>query len=124
MRILVVDDEIAQAESLAQLLKAHKHETMSATTVKGAEILATLHPPDAVVLDVILSGENGLSFLGWLRGREETREIPVVVTTALPRDLAPPLPPDPKVSFLQKPFDYEELVTALTKLSPTGGKLG
>lgn len=40
-------------------------------------------PPELVLLDIMLPEENGLAILRYLRARENTRRIPVIMLTAL-----------------------------------------
>jgi len=39
-------------------------------------------PPDAVLLDVQLGSQDGLSVAAWIRQNEKLREIPVIAVTA------------------------------------------
>ena len=38
--------------------------------------------PQLVILDIMLPGEDGVSLLGYMKNREETRNIPVIMATA------------------------------------------
>lgn len=58
--ILVVDDECAIAESLAEILKRSGYRTKTAYDATAALDTALLNPPDMVITDVVLPGMNGI----------------------------------------------------------------
>ena len=78
--ILIVDDEPASRYALKRALETRYRivEAESAAAARGA---LTAENPDLVLLDVVLPGEDGLSFLKWLRG--EGHELPVLMVSAL-----------------------------------------
>ena len=78
--VLIVDDEPAARYALRRALENRYHiaEADSAATARSA--LAT-EKPDLLLLDVILPGEDGISFLRWLR--EQGNDQPVLMVSAL-----------------------------------------
>ena len=40
------------------------------------------NPPDLVLLDIMLPGEDGLSVLSWIRSSSNIRGVPVMMLTA------------------------------------------
>src|SRR5271163_2414273 len=78
--ILIVDDEPAARYGLRRALEA-KYRIVEADSAEAAREALPREDPDLVLLDVVLPGQNGLSFLRWMR--EEGREIPVLVVSAL-----------------------------------------
>lgn len=79
MKILIIDDEVAVASLLAESVKLQGHEAVVA--VSGAEGLALLEQkrPDAVFLDIVMPGLNGIDVLR--RIRQARQELPVIVIT-------------------------------------------
>ncbi len=122
MRLLIVEDEIAQAESLQMIFREQGHSCYLAPSTAAAAQMADTHPPDVVVLDLLMNGGvSGLVFLGWLRAQEQYRETPVVITTGLPLDdRSIPDIDDPQVRMLQKPFLVAKLLAAFAEM---GAKL-
>lgn len=102
MIVLIVEDTVAQAESLELLLNIEKYVSYVAYSVDGAKALAELHPPDVVILDWIIPG-GGLQFLCWLRQRKESAQIPVIVCTGLSSDDTGLRLDSPNVTILEKP---------------------
>jgi two-component system response regulator MprA len=81
MKILVVDDERAVRESLRRALELEGYEIELAAD--GSEALYRLegsHEPDAVILDVLMPGVDGLEVCRRLRGSGS--KLPVLMLTA------------------------------------------
>jgi len=77
-RILIVDDHADTLDMLSQACGAGGAATLSAASAKEALQLATTQPPDAVITDIGLRGEDGV----WLL-RELRRMLPAVPVIAL-----------------------------------------
>ncbi len=58
--VLVVDDECAIADSLAEILKRSGHRAMTAYDATSALDTALLSPPDVLITDVVLPGMSGI----------------------------------------------------------------
>jgi two-component system cell cycle response regulator DivK len=81
-RILVVEDNELSRELLCDWLEAENYQVASATTLEQA--FAAIHetPPDAVLLDVQLGDQDGLSIAWWIRKQPTLSHIPVIAVTA------------------------------------------
>jgi class 3 adenylate cyclase len=82
-RLLVVDDTPHNVKLLADLLEVHGHAVETATNGREAIEKIERDPPDLVILDVVMPEMNGYEVCRWIRSREETRLLPVVMVTAL-----------------------------------------
>lgn len=60
-RVLIVDDDAAIREGLAQVFVRAGFAVATAGDIPGLELALTRHRPDAIVLDLMLPGEDGLS---------------------------------------------------------------
>jgi len=80
-RLLVVEDNVAEQMSIAELLGHDDIEILSATT--GVQALETLRqqPCDCVVLDLSLPDMSGFEVLEHIRDDDTLSEVPVVVFT-------------------------------------------
>jgi len=78
--ILIVDDEPAARYGLRRALEA-KYRIAEADSAEAAREALTREQPDLVLLDVVLPGQDGLSFLRWMR--EQGSEVPVLMVSAL-----------------------------------------
>jgi two-component system, OmpR family, response regulator MprA len=120
MRVLVVDDEPPVREALERALRLEGYEVELAAG--GAEALhrLALGAPDAVVLDVLMPGVDGLDVCRRLR--RDGNRAPVLMLTA--RDGV-----SDRVSgldagaddYLAKPFALEELLARLRALLRRAG---
>ncbi|BCJ33764.1 DNA-binding response regulator [Actinocatenispora thailandica] len=78
-RVLVVEDEPTIAESVGARLRAEGYEVELAGDGPGAVDAARRRPPDAIVLDVMLPGFDGLEVC---RRVQADRPVPVLMLTA------------------------------------------
>jgi len=78
--ILVVDDEVPARELLASYLDSEYRTVMAES---GAEAVKKAHQlrPDAITLDVLMSGGNGFETLVALRKSPETANIPIIIVS-------------------------------------------
>jgi CheY-like chemotaxis protein len=114
-RILVVDDNDALRENLAEALELEGYEV--ATASDGAGAIARLADDAAfaaVLLDLMMPGMDGREVLGKIRDDPRLAGLPVVITTGHtgPRARAG-VPAD---AFLTKPFGVRELLAALRQV--------
>jgi CheY-like chemotaxis protein len=81
-RILVVEDNAINRELLCDWLEAQGYAVLSAEDLGGAQRLLQGEQPDAVLLDVQLGHEDGLSLAAWMRQQLRFSGIPVIAVTA------------------------------------------
>ncbi len=81
-RILLVEDNPLNAELLTEWLGTEGYEVFSASDLKAAFTAVEQLRPHAVLLDVQLGDENGLSLATWMRQQQALRHIPVIAVTA------------------------------------------
>ena len=116
MRILVVEDERKIAGFIRQGLEEHGFDVDVSGNGDDAFTLATTRSYDAIVLDIMLPGRDGLSILRGLRERKNT--VPVILVTARTelneRIDGLNLGAD---DYLTKPFYVEELIARLHAVS-------
>jgi len=113
-RILITDDDSAIRRSLELHYRELGHEVITAANARDAMIHIEAAPPDAVISDIRMPGEDGIQLLG--RIRERFPELPVIIMTAY-QDL------DSTVSAMQggavdyvpKPIDIDEMNAALAR---------
>ena len=79
-KILVVDDEVEFLNMIKLRLEANNYDVITATDGKQALEKLRQDKPDAVLLDILLPGMNGLEVLK--RIRSEHKDLPVFIITA------------------------------------------
>ena len=118
VRILVVDDDAAIRQAIAELLAEEGFEVSCAAN--GAEALRELESttvPSLILLDLTMPVMDGWTFRSAQRQDPRLAGIPTIVLTAIhggdPR-VFEPLAAD---AFLPKPFDLERLIATVHRLS-------
>lgn len=77
MRILVIDDEPLVADVMAEALRLEDHDVVVASSgEEGLRVIAQ-KPPDAVFLDIVMPGMDGIEVLRAIRERHP--ELPVII---------------------------------------------
>ncbi len=116
MKVLVVDDERAVRDSLRRALELEGYEVELAGD--GSEALYRLESngqPDAVVLDVLMPGVDGLEVSRRLRGKGNA--VPILMLTARAEVESRVAGLDAGADdYLAKPFALEELLARLRAL--------
>ncbi len=109
--VLVVDDDMVSRHVLGQALTSAKLDHVAVGS--GAEALAQIEKvhPSIVLLDLVMPPPDGYQILRILRARPETRDLPVVVLTALDAEdeIAKAFEAGAD-DFVKKPFKPVELV--------------
>jgi DNA-binding NtrC family response regulator len=67
LRILVVDDDIRVADSLAKILSASGHQAVPAYSAEAAIRLAARLSPDAVISDIVMGPVSGIELANHMR---------------------------------------------------------
>ena len=80
--ILVVEDNPLNRELLCDWLAVEGHQVWSVENLSAAMSSIEDRPPDAVLLDVQLGDEDGLSLAAWMRKQPKLCHIPVIAVTA------------------------------------------
>jgi DNA-binding response OmpR family regulator len=115
--VMVIEDE----KEIRDLLRYNLERAgfRVAAFADGEEGLAQLFAsrPDAVVLDLMLPGRNGLEILREVRGEAATADVPVLVLTARGAEMDKLLGFEHGADdYLTKPFSPRELVARLRAL--------
>ncbi len=110
--ILVVDDEPDILEFLQVILEEESYEVV---TSEKAEYLERLHDgglPQLILLDVLLSGKDGREIVKFLKGKPETKAIPIIMFSAHPSAEETARAAGAN-DFLAKPFDIDVLLAKI-----------
>ena len=118
-KILVVDDEPDFVEFLSIRLKSSGYDVISASDGESGLKKAQKEKPDLIILDILMPKINGFELCKRLKENEFTKDMPVIMLTALAReqDLSKGLK-EGADCFITKPFNSADLLyeikTALT----------
>ena len=81
--ILIVDDDAGQRDLLKRTLEKDGWETIRAHNGRAALEAVRARTPSIIILDLMMPEMDGFELIHTLRKNPETREIPVVVLTAM-----------------------------------------
>ncbi len=119
LRVLLVDDNVDGAESLAALLRLAGHEVWLAHDGPGALEAAAGFRPDAAVLDIGLPGMDGYEVARRLRADPAAAPAVLVAVTGYGRDRDRERSREAGFDYhLVKPVDLAELHRALAAARP------
>lgn len=92
-QIWIIEDDEIMAECLATAVNLNlskdkvniqpKHKIQHFTNVINAISALNTELPDLIILDILLSGPDGLSFLNELISYPDTMKIPIIIVSSL-----------------------------------------
>src|SRR5499433_1107711 len=115
--ILIVEDEEPLSLLLRYNLEAEGYEVDAAVRGDDADLRLRESPPDLAVIDWMLPGLSGIELIRRVRGRPETRLLPIIMLTARGeegervRGLATGAD-----DYIVKPFSLPELIARIGAL--------
>ena len=122
-KILVVDDELHMRTFVTTLLETSGFKPLSAEDgVQGLEITRQ-HKPSAIILDVMMPKESGISMYRELKKDPALKDIPVIMLSAISKKTffhsqtvldryEGETIPEP-AAYIEKPPEPEELLEAI-----------
>jgi two-component system response regulator HydG len=113
-RVLIVDDERAMVDAMADELKGHGLETAVASSADEASAALGREDFDVVVTDLNMRGGSGVELCEYVV--KNRSDVPVIVVTAFGSlETAVATLRAGAFDFLTKPFDMQELVIAVER---------
>jgi PAS domain S-box-containing protein len=123
-RVLIVDDERHNRQLLEVMLTPEGFHLLTAASGEEALAMVAREPPDLILLDIMMPGMDGFQVAESIKGNMATKDIPVIMVTALNDRNARMLGLKAGAEeFLTKPVDRAELtvrVRNLTRLKASG----
>lgn len=117
-RILIIDDEVVFARSVAHTLSRHGHECRSLSSAEEAVASLEEERPDLILLDIKLAGMSGLEALRRIVSLDGS--IIVIIMTAYSSvESAVAAMKDGAYDYIQKPIDHDELTFVIEKALET-----
>ena len=110
-RVLVVDDDPRILRALQMKLRSEGYQVDTAATAAEARTAAAAHPPEAVILDVLLPDGRGTDVCRDLR---EWSTAPILILSAVGDEAEKIAALDAGADdFVTKPFSVDELLARL-----------
>jgi CheY-like chemotaxis protein len=118
-RILVVDDNDALRENLAECLEDEGYQVLEARDGHGALSILSEDPlPVAVLVDMVMPGMAGAELVARIRGEPRLAGLRLVLSTGM----APPRGTVAADAILVKPFGMADLLAKLQPPDAGGGE--
>jgi CheY-like chemotaxis protein len=113
-RILIIEDEVAQRNYLATLLRHHDYEAIQAEDARSILDLVQEMKPDLILLDVVMPNLSGLAAATLIRSNPLTETTPIVLMSGhrINRD---ELDRAGVNEFVQKPFRGDQLIAVVKR---------
>jgi PAS domain S-box-containing protein len=116
-RVLIVDDERHNRELLEVMLTPEGLLLQTAASGEEALAMVAQQPPDLILLDIMMPGMNGYQVAAHIKGEVATKNIPIIMVTALDdRDARVRGLSTGAEDFLTKPVDRIELCVRVRNL--------
>jgi CheY-like chemotaxis protein len=112
--ILIVDDEDAISETVAEVLQDEGYQCSTASNGQEALDLMSKARPDLVVCDVMMPVLDGREMLRRMRASPELAPIPVIMMSAAPSAFTGA--GVDSSALLRKPFRLETLQEMVTRI--------
>jgi len=121
MLVLVVEDERKTASFVRKALQAESFAVDMVANGADALLAAANTPFDAIVLDIMLPGRDGLSVLRQLRERKNTTPVLLLSARGEVSERVEGLNAGAD-DYLPKPFELAELIARVRALTRRGGE--
>jgi CheY-like chemotaxis protein len=121
-QIIVIDDEQSFCDVVAEILRSYGYEVHTAYNVEQAIPVLERTDPVLIVLDVMMPGIDGLTFIRHLRSRARYAQLPIIISSAkfMESDRASALAAGADL-YLPKPFSSGDLKQAIETLLQKDG---
>jgi len=116
MKILIVEDEILQAEILTRMLRSWEHEVVSVDSGQQALDRLERDAPDLILLDVFLPDTTAMELIPQLKAIQPDARI-ITLTGYSNRELERKLRELGISYYMAKPFQRDELHSILVHLA-------
>lgn len=116
MKILVVDDDHRIVKTTCDILKVKGHEPIGAYSGEDGVELVRCHPPDCVLMDLKMTGINGVEAM--IRMKQIIPGLPVVLVSAYATDeIRAEAKRAGAYAVLSKPLNFPTILYFLSLLS-------
>ena len=120
-KLLICEDDEDQANYLSKLLESAGYQADVAYNVQEAKKLLANQTYHALLLDLILPDQDGISFIREIRSDEKIRELPIIVLSIIAQTGHQLMGDDTYLvrDWLEKPIDFDKLLHAISNIKTT-----
>ena len=115
--ILIVEDEEYMKKVVQYNLERKNYKVLSVSTGKEALKEAKDKEPSLILLDLMLPDIDGFKVCEKLKGNKKTKDIPIIMVTALGEDVNYERAKELGVSeYVTKPFSLKDLLGRIERI--------
>jgi CheY-like chemotaxis protein len=119
LKILIVDDNRLLIQALSEHLDEKGFDTVTAFNGKEAIGIIEKERPDLVIMDIVMPVMNGIEATRMIRANAKMKTLPVIAFTSKSNigqwdDLFD--------DYLVKPFDFDNVIQIINRLTAKIGK--
>jgi DNA-binding response OmpR family regulator len=113
-KVLIVDDDPGILDAVSMILEDSGYQV--STEVKGEKTYEKVSSfkPNIILLDVLMSGNDGRTICKNLKSGSDTKNIPIILTSAHP-DISSYAKEFKADGFIPKPFEIDALLGVIKK---------
>lgn len=120
--VLIVDDDPGMVETLADVLQAKHYQVATAHSGEAAVAMARSAPCDAVLMDIVMPGLNGVEALKVIRAVAPRTKV-ILMTAYSRHQLVEEGKAATAMAVMPKPLDLDEVLALLERATRTPGGL-
>jgi len=119
-KILIYQDDPDAASLLKTILQTSSISAVISYTAESAKERLSQEQFSAMLLDIVLPGQDGLSLVNELRKTALTEPMPIIIISAkdMPKETILENPTYPIINWLKRPLDAEKLKKILEEIRP------
>lgn len=108
-KVLVLDDDEGILEGFKAMLESEGYDVSTSTDPYHLQSIPASQYPDLILLDVLLSGEDGREVCKILKKHKSIRKIPLLMMSAA-LNMEQSVLEAGADGFLKKPFEMDEML--------------
>jgi DNA-binding NtrC family response regulator len=118
--VLLVDDDAGTRETLKDILEAKRFSVATAGSGEAAIAMARSRRYDAVLMDVVMPGVNGVEALRAIRGIDPDASV-IMMSAFTSHELVAEARRASALAVLPKPLEIDRVLTLLERAAAGGG---
>lgn len=115
-KVLIIDDDLAILDALQITLEQSGYEVKTLSNGSNATAELTKFPADVVLLDIWMSGKDGMQIVEELKNHDHTKHVPVIMISAL-SEVKKATRESGADDYLIKPFSIQDVLKKIKKFT-------
>jgi len=120
--VLIAEDDADIRETLRELLKSHDYDVLAAQNSVLAYSILLSTTVQAVLVDIMMPGVDGLGLIRWIR--DENPDVPIVAMTAHGEEVLKEALAVGASAQVKKPLDIPRVPEIVDELLGRNGSIG